>query len=45
MADADIDSAPVRQATQVPIGEATKQLDDELRALIVKTLAVKTRSY
>ena len=42
MADADI--APVRQA-QVPIGEATKQLDDELRALIVKTLAIKTRSY
>src|ERR1051325_1224074 len=42
MADADI--APVRQA-QVLIGEATKQLDDELRALIVKTLAVKTRSY
>ena len=41
----EIDTASVTPATQVPIGEATKQIDEELRALIVKALAVKTRSY
>src|SRR4051812_37500133 len=41
----EIDTASVTRATQVPIGEATKQIDEELRALIVKALAVKTRSY